>query len=324
MLSRRDFEKAEDLVYRSMPVTPCYHWPILSAELGADVWMKHENHTPTGAFKVRGGLVYAARHKERFPEIPGLISATRGNHGQSLAYASGVHGLKATILVPFGNSPEKNAAMRAFGANLIEEGQDFDLAVMAAKQKAESDGLHMVPAFHEDLVAGVGTYAYEMMQAHADFDTIYVPIGKGSGICGMITARDALGLKTKIVGVVSDRADGYAKSFESGKLTDADRSDTFADGMAVRCPDSDAFEIVAKGAERVIRVSDDLIAQAIRLIYRATHNLAEGAGAASLAGLMQEKDAMAGKKVGTVLTGQNVDADWMTQLLAGKTPVVAS
>lgn len=323
MLSRQDFEKAEELVYRSMPATPCYNWPLLSAELGTEVWMKHENHTPTGAFKVRGGLVYANRHKARFPEISGLVSATRGNHGQSLAFAARVEGLSASIVVPHGNSVEKNAAMRAFGADLIEAGDDFDISVKQAKAISERDGLHMVPSFHEDLVAGVGTYAYEMMQQHKDFDTIYVPIGKGSGICGMITARDALGLKTKIVGVVSDKADGYARSFESGKLTEAERSDTFADGMAVRCPDADAFALIQKGAERIIRVSDQTIANAVRLIYRATHNLAEGAGAASLAGLMTEQEAMAGKKIGVVLTGHNIDADWMAQILAGETPKVA-
>lgn len=323
MLSKRDFEKAEELVYRSMAPTPCYQWPLLAAELGAEVWMKHENHTPTGAFKVRGGLVYANRYKARFPDGAGLVSATRGNHGQSLAFASRVEGLEATILVPHGNSAEKNAAMRAFGATLIEEGDDFDLAVMAAKRIAKEQGLHMVPSFHEDLVAGVGTYAYEMMEAHRDFDSIYVPIGKGSGICGMIEARDALGLKTKIIGVVSDKADGYARSFECGHVEDADRSDTFADGMAVRCPDPDAFALIQKGAERIIRVDDETIAEAARLIFRATHNLAEGAGAASLAGLMSEKDRMAGKKVGVVLTGQNIDSDWMAMLLEGQIPKVA-
>lgn len=323
MLSRRDFEKAEDLVYRSMSATPCYRWPLLCEASGMEVWTKHENHTPTGAFKVRGGLVYAARHKERFPEQTGLISATRGNHGQSLAFASSVHGLDATIVVPHGNSLEKNAAMQAFGAHLIEAGDDFDLAVGRARQMADEEGLHMVPAFHEDLVAGVGTYAYEMMQAHRDFDSIYVPIGKGSGICGMITARDALGLKTKIIGVVSDRADGYARSFEAGTMCEADRSDTFADGMAVRCPDADALELVLKGAERVIRVGDDLIAEAMRMIYRSTHNIAEGAGAASLAGILSEKHKMRGKKVGMVLSGQNIDANMFASILSGNTPIIA-
>lgn len=322
MLSCRDFEHAEELVYRAMKPTPCYNWPLLAAELGADVWMKHENHTPTGAFKVRGGLVYANRYKARFPEATGLISATRGNHGQSLAYASRVEGMHATIVVPHGNSAEKNAAMKAFGATLIEEGDDFDLACGFARQQAEKEGLHMVPSFHEDLVAGVGTYAYEMMQQNPDLDAIYVPIGKGSGICGMIEARNALNVKTKIIGVVSDRADGYARSFENGCLTEADRSDTFADGMAVRCPDADALDIVMKGADRVVRVDDETIAAAIRLIYRATHNPAEGAGAASLAALMLEKDKMAGKKVGVVLSGQNIDSNWMADVLAGRTPTV--
>ena len=322
MLNCQDFEKAEELVYRSMAPTPCYNWPLLASELGADVWMKHENHTPTGAFKVRGGLVYANRYRARFPEGAGLISATRGNHGQSLAFAARVEGMGATIVVPHGNSPEKNAAVKALGATLIEEGDDFDLSCACARSTAEQEGLHMVPAFHEDLVAGVGTYAYEMMQQHRDFDTIYVPIGKGSGICGMIEARDALNLKTKIVGVTSDRADGYARSFEHGCWCEADRSDTFADGMAVRCPDPDALAIVLKGAERIVRVDDDRIAAAIRLIYRATHNIAEGAGAASLAALMAEKDKMAGKKVGVVLTGQNIDTGWVQQILSGDTPTV--
>ncbi|WP_245418021.1 threonine dehydratase [Cohaesibacter celericrescens] len=322
MLSCRDFEKAEELVYRSMSPTPCYNWPLLAAELGAYVWMKHENHTPTGAFKVRGGLVYANRHKARFPEGGGLISATRGNHGLSLAFAARVEGMRATIVVPHGNSPEKNEATKAFGATVVEEGDDFDLAVSHAKAVAAQDGLHMVPSFHEDLVAGVGTYAYEMLQQNRDLDTIYVPIGKGSGICGMIAARDALNLKTKIVGVTSDRADGYARSFEAGCLLEADRSDTFADGMAVRCPDPDALAVVCKGAERVVRVDDETIANAIRLIFRATHNMAEGAGAASLAALMSEKAKMAGKKVGVVLSGHNIDTAWVAQLMAGQTPTV--
>ncbi|WP_316859060.1 threonine dehydratase [uncultured Cohaesibacter sp.] len=322
MLSCQDFEKAEAIVYRSMSPTPCYNWPILADTLGVDIFMKHENHTPIGAFKVRGGLVYANRHKARFPEGTGLISATRGNHGQSLAFAARVEGLSATIVVPKGNSAEKNDAMRAFGATVIEAGEDFDTAVEIAKQMAERDGLHMVPSFDEDLVAGVGTYSYEMLKQHPDLDTVYVPIGKGSGICGMIAARNALNLKTKIVGVNAARVDGYVRSFEAGHLCEADRSDTFADGLAVRVPDADALEIILKNAERVVGVEEDMVADAIRLIFRATHNGAEGAGAASLAALMTEKDKMAGKKVGVVLSGHNIDSDWMAQVLDGKTPTV--
>ena len=322
MLSCLDFEKAEELIYKVLAPTPCYNWPILAEELGVDVWMKHENHTPTGAFKVRGGLVYANRYRKRFPGGAGLISATRGNHGQSLAFAARIEGLKATIIVPKGNSPEKNAAMRAFGASVIEAGEDFDEAVAKAKAMAAEEDLHMVPSYHEDLVAGVGTYSYEMLQQNPDLDTVYVPIGKGSGICGMIEARNALNLKTKIVGVVTARVDGYAKSFESGILTPADRSDTFADGLAVRVPDPDSLDIIMKNAERIVRVEEDTVADAIRLIYRATHNIAEGAGAAALAALMSEKDKMAGKKVGVVLSGQNIDTDWMTSILGGQTPTV--
>ena len=322
MLTCVDFEKAEELIYRVLAPTACYNWPLLADALGADVWMKHENHTPTGAFKVRGGLVYANRYKKRFPKGAGLISATRGNHGQSLAFAAGIEGLSVTIVVPKGNSPEKNAAMRAFGATVIEAGDDFDEAVNKAKAMAADEGLHMVPSYHEDLVAGVGTYSYEMLKQNPDLDTVYVPIGKGSGICGMIEARNALNLKTKIVGVVTARVDGYAKSFECGKLTAADRSDTFADGLAVRVPDPASLEIIMENAERVVRVEEDTVAEAIRLIYRATHNVAEGAGAAALAGLMTEKDKMAGKKVGVILSGQNIDTDWMAQVLSGQTPTV--
>nr|WP_321458397.1 threonine dehydratase [uncultured Cohaesibacter sp.] len=322
MLSRLDFEKAEELIYRVMAPTPCYNWPLLASEIGADVWMKHENHTPTGAFKVRGGLVYANRYKARFPGGAGLISATRGNHGQSLAFAARIEGLKATIVVPKGNSPEKNAAMRAFGATVIEAGEDFDESVAIAKKMAADEGLHMVASYHEDLVAGVGTYSYEMLLQNPDLDTVYVPIGKGSGICGMIEARNALNSKTKIVGVVTARVDGYARSFEAGKLTAADRSDTFADGLAVRVPDPDSLAIIMQNAERIVRVQEDTVAEAIRLIFRATHNVAEGAGAASLAALMSEKDKMADKKVGVVLSGQNIDTDWMAQVLSGQTPTV--
>ncbi|WP_319411370.1 threonine dehydratase [uncultured Cohaesibacter sp.] len=322
MLSRLDFEKAEELIYKVLAPTACYNWPILAAELGADVWMKHENHTPTGAFKVRGGLIYANRYKARFPKGAGLISATRGNHGQSLAFASRIEGLSATIVVPKGNSPEKNAAMRAFGATVIEAGEDFDEAVANAKAMAADRNLHMVPSYHEDLVAGVGTYSYEMLKQNPDLDTVYVPIGKGSGICGMIEARNALNLKTKIVGVVTARVDAYARSFEAGTLTEADRSDTFADGLAVRVPDPDSLDIILRNAERIVRVEEETVADAIRLIFRATHNVAEGAGAAALAALMSEKDKMAGKKVGVILSGQNIDSDWMDLVLSGQTPTV--
>lgn len=271
--------------------------------------MKHENHTPTGAFKVRGGLVCMERLKRENPDIPGVISATRGNHGQSLAYAGRRHGVPVTILVPQGNSVEKNAAMRAFGARLIEHGEDFEAARLEAMRLATIEGLTPIPSFARDLVLGVATYALELFRGSPPLDALYVPIGQGSGISGCIMARDLLGLPTEIIGVQAEGAPSYALSFAAGQVVMTDRADTRADGMATRVPDPDAFAIIRRGASRIVTVSDDEIAAAIRAFWQDTHNLAEGSGAAPLAALLKEGEAMRGKRVGLVLSGGNIDLD---------------
>jgi len=307
MLSLTDVEDAAAIVQTAMPPTAQYAWPLLAKRTGCEVWVKHENHTPTGAFKVRGGLVYMDRVKREQPGLKGVISATRGNHGQSIALAASKVGIPATIVVPHGNSVEKNAAMKAFGANLVEAGHDFDAAKDAAMRLAEERGLAMVPSFHRDLVRGVATYALELFRAAPALDTVYVPIGLGSGICGTIAVRDALGLPTKVVGVVSTEAAAYALSFAAGKVVATNSADTMADGMAVRGPDAEALGIILKGADRIVQVSDAEIGTAMRAYYEDTHQLTEGAGAAALAALQQERERMNGKRVGLVLSGGNID-----------------
>ncbi|WP_200949766.1 threonine dehydratase [Pseudolabrys sp. Root1462] len=315
-----DIEDAARLIYRQMQATPQYVWPLLGERTGSTVWVKHENHTPTGAFKVRGGITFMDWLKRTHPGTPGIVTATRGNHGQSQARAATAAGLKAKILVPFGNSVEKNAAMRAFGADLIEFGSDFDEARIEAMRLAEVEGLFCVPPFHRELLRGVATYALELFGAARDLDTVYVPIGCGSGICGVIAVRDALGLATEVVGVVSTEAAGAKLSFEAGKLIETNSANTIADGMAVRVPVQEAFDIYAEGASRIVAVSDDEIAAAMRILYSDTHNLAEGAGAAALAALIQEKHRMRGKKVGIILSGGNVDLPLYAKVLAGDAP----
>jgi threonine dehydratase len=309
MFDLNQLERALAVVHAAMPPTPAHAWPLLSQRLGADVIVKHENHTPTGAFKVRGGLVYVDRLKRERPETPGLISATRGNHGQSLAFAGNRHGLPVTIYVPRGNSVEKNQAMRAFGARLVEYGEDFQAAREEAYRRAAASGLEIVPAFHPDLVLGVATYALELLRKAPELDVIYVPIGQGSGISGCILVRDLLGLRTEIVGVQSTLAPSYALSFVAGTVVTTETSNTRADGMATRSPDSDALAIIRKGASRIVQVTDDEIASAIRTYWTDTHNLAEGAGAAPLAAALQEKQKHHGKRVGLILSGGNIDFD---------------
>jgi threonine dehydratase len=309
MFDLNQLERALAVVHAAMPPTPAHAWPLLSQRLGADVIVKHENHTPTGAFKVRGGLVYVDRLKRERPETPGLISATRGNHGQSLAFAGNRHGLPVTIYVPRGNSVEKNQAMRAFGARLVEYGEDFQAAREEAYRRAAASGLEIVPAFHPDLVLGVATYALELLRKAPELDVIYVPIGQGSGISGCIRVRDLLGLRTEIVGVQSTLAPSYALSFVAGTVVTTETSNTLADGMATRIPDPDALAIIRKGASRILQVTDDEIAAAIRAYWTDTHNLAEGAGAAPLAAALQEKAKIKGKRVGLILSGGNIDFD---------------
>jgi threonine dehydratase len=309
-------ERAHAVVGRAMPPTPAHAWPLLSERLGAQVRVKHENHTPIGAFKVRGGLVYVDRMKRERPHATGLISATRGNHGQSLAFAARRHGLPVTIVVPHGNSLEKNRAMRALGAELVEHGDDFQAAREEAYRRADVSGLEIVPAFHPDLVLGVATYALELLRAAPDLDVLYVPIGQGSGICGCILARDLLGLTTEIVGVQSTEAPSYALSFAAGTVVTTETSNTLADGMATRIPDPDALAIIRKGAARIVQVSDGEIGAAIRAYWTDTHNLAEGAGAAALAAALQDKPKLRGKRVGLILSGGNIDFDLFTRWIA--------
>ena len=309
MFSLAELERAQEIVYAAMPPTSAHAWPLLAQRLGASVIVKHENHTPIGAFKVRGGLVYLDRLKRERPNVPGIISATRGNHGQSLAFAAGRYGLPLTIYVPRGNSTEKNRAMKAFGAHLVECGEDFEEARQEAYRHAQREGLEIVPSFHRDLVLGVSTYALELLRAAPDIDVLYVPIGQGSGISGCILARDLLGLKTEIVGVQSTEAPSYALSFKAGRIVSTNSSNTRADGLATRVPDAEAFDIIREGASRIVEVSDDEIASAIRWLWTDTHNLAEGAGAAALAAALQEKTKLAGKRVGLILSGGNIDFD---------------
>jgi threonine dehydratase len=309
MFDLGQLEQAHAIVGAAMPPTPAYAWPLLSERLGATAIVKHENHTPIGAFKVRGGLVYVDRLKRERPHTAGLISATRGNHGQSLAFAASRYHVPVTIYVPSGNSIEKNRAMRAFGANLVEHGEDFQAAAEEASRHAKRDGLEFVPSFHPDLVVGVATYALELLRKAPDLDVLYVPIGQGSGICGCILARDLLGLSTEIVGVQSTEAPSYALSFAAGTVVKTNSSNTLADGMATRVPDVDALAIIRKGASRIVQVTDDEVAAAIRAYWTDTHNLAEGAGAAALAAALQDKTKIRGKRVGLILSGGNIDFD---------------
>ena len=321
MFTETELHDAHGVVRRFMPPTPAHEWPLLGEALDATVIVKHENHAPTGAFKVRGGITFIDWLKREHPEMEGVITATRGNHGQSQARAAVAAGLRAKILAPRGNSVEKNAAMRAFGAELIEHGADFDEAREEAMRLAASEPLYPVPPFHRELVRGVATYGLELFMAHPDLDVVYVPIGCGSGLCGTIAARDALGLDCEIVGVVAQNAAGAMLSLEAGRLVQTNAANTFADGMAVRIPVQEAFDIYSAGASHVGAVSEDEIADAVRLYFSATHNLAEGAGAAPLALALQEKERLRGRKVGLVLSGGNIDRPLYQAILEGGTPV---
>jgi threonine dehydratase len=305
----QELEAAAALVYKSMPATPQYRWPLLEARVGTTVWVKHENHAPTGAFKVRGGLVYMERLLREGKKPAGVVSATRGNHGQSVGYSARQYGVPAAVVVPHGNSTDKNAAMRALGVEVIEEGHDFQAAAEIADEITKKRGWHRFPSFHPLLVCGVGTYALELFRAVPDIDTIYVPVGMGSGVCGVIAARDALGLRTRVVAVVSAGAPAFALSYEQGgKPISHEVTTAIADGMACRTPDASALAIARRGAERVVLVSDDEVESAMRSLFSDTHNVAEGAGAAALAALMKERESMRGRTTAIVLTGGNVDS----------------
>jgi threonine dehydratase len=310
-------EDAARLVHAVFPPTPQYAWPLLAARTGAEVWVKHENHTPTGAFKVRGGLTYFDRLKRERPDVAGVVSATRGNHGQSLAFAGARAGVPVTIVVPHGNSVEKNAAMQSFGARLVEHGEDFDAARVEAMRMAEAEGLEFAPSFAPDLVRGVATYALELFRGAPKLDALYVPIGLGSGICGCIMARDLLGLRTEIIGVQSTEADAYARSFAAGRVVTVPSANTRADGMATRIPDPAALEMITRGASRIVTVTDAEVAAAIRAYWQDTHNLGEGAGAAPLAALLQEAARMQGQRVAVILCGGNIDLPLFREWVLG-------
>lgn len=310
-----EIEAAAGIIRARVPPTPQYAWPLLAARAGCEVWVKHENHTPIGAFKVRGGLYYLHRLRAEGRQVCGLVSATRGNHGQSLALAGRAYGVPVTIVVPHGNSREKNAAMRALGATLVEHGQDYDAARLHALALADARQLEMVPSFHRDLVCGVATYALEFLRAAPHLDTVYCAIGLGSGICGLVAVRDALGLSTEIVGVVAQGAPAYAFSFARGAVVSTETAHTLADGVACRVPDPAAFALIKQGVSRILTVSDDEIAAAMRAFHTDTHQLAEGAGAIALAGLLREKEKQQGRCVGVILSGGNVDQDLYREIL---------
>ncbi|MDQ1391809.1 MAG: threonine dehydratase, partial [Acidimicrobiaceae bacterium] len=285
-------------------------------------WVKHENHTPTGAFKVRGGLVYADRLRTHRPEVRGIVSATRGNHGQSLAFAGRASGLRVTIVVPHGNSQDKNAAMRGFGAEVIEHGHDFQAALEYSVDLATDCGFESVPPYHPDLVLGVATYALELFDGVGELDTVYVPVGMGSGISGLIRVRDLLGLHVDIVGVVAEEAPAIARSFAAGQVVATETAHTFADGVACRVPDPAAVQVIVAGAARIIAVSEEAVAAAMRTLFATTHNAAEPAGAVALAGLLAERDIVQHRRIGIIQTGGNVDTDMFATVLAGQTPTL--
>lgn len=314
--TRTELEGAAVVVHRVLDPTPQIAWPLLGARCGAEVWVKHENHLPTGAFKVRGGLVYL--DSLRGGAHPGgVVAATRGNHGQSIAFAASRTGLESTVVVPHGNSAAKNRAMEAYGATLVEHGVDFQEALEHARELGE-DGLHLVPSFHPLLVRGVGSYGLELFGARPDLDTVYVPIGLGSGICGVLAARDALGLRCEVVGVVAERAPAYALSVEAGRPVETPVPETFADGLAVRVPNPGALEIIAARAARIVTVTETEMRDAVRIYFEDTHQIAEGAGAAALAALLQERARNAGRRVAVVLSGGNLDAGLYAEILGDR------
>lgn len=313
-----EIEAAAAAVYRHCPPTPQYRWPQLAARLGTDVVVKHENHTPVGAFKLRGGLVYLDALKRREPRCPGVITATRGNHGQSIALAARLAGLPATIYVPHGNSGEKNAAMCALGAELVEFGADFQAAREEAARRAATTGAHFVPSFHADLVRGVATYWLELFRAEPQLDIVFVPIGQGSGISACVAVRNGLGLATRIVGVVSAHAPCYALSFAAGRVIEAAVCTQLADGLACRVPDEAALAVMRAHVDDIVPVTDAEVAAAMRLYFATTHNVAEGAGAAALAAALQQRAAITGRRIGLVLSGGNVDTGVFARVLAGE------
>jgi threonine dehydratase len=314
--THKELLSASEIVRKTMPATPTYTWPLLSERVGAEVWVKHENHSPVGAFKLRGAMVYFDWLTREHPEVRGAIAATRGNHGQGVARAAAHHGLTATIVVPHGNSREKNRAMRAQGATLLEHGDDFQSSLEYAELLAQERGLQLIPSFHPLLVHGTGTYALEMFAAAPPLDAVYVPIGLGSSISGMLAARGALGLATKVIGVVAAASPSYALSFRSGKVVTHPAETRFADGLACRVPNAEALEVMLSGVDHIVEVTEPEIAAAMRAIYEDTHNVSEGAAAAAFAGLVKERGQWEGARVAFVLTGGNVDREIFLEALA--------
>ncbi len=321
--SLAELDAAAAVVYRGMLPTPHHSWPLLDEALGTQAWVKHENHTAIGAFKLRGNLLYLQRLRQRAPEVRGVLAVSRGNHGQGVAYAARSHGLQATVVVPYGNSVEKNAAIRALGATLIEHGSEFHESQRHGAMLEQRDQLHRIPSLHPDLVAGVASYWLELLRARPELDTLLVPIGQGSGICAAIAARRALGHKARIVGVVSQHAPAYLLSFRARRALDAPVTTLLADGVACRAPHPDSLALVLEFVDDVVSVTDHEIAAAMRLLFRSTHNVAEGAGAAALAAAMQLRDSalIKGRQIGLPLTGGNVDTAMFARVLQGDTYV---
>ncbi|MCO5122675.1 MAG: threonine dehydratase [Rhizobacter sp.] len=319
LLTPEEIATARAIVAEVQAPTPTLRWPLLDARLGARAWVKHENHTRVGAFKLRGGAVYLHELLRREPGVAGVISATRGNHGQSIALAAAAHGVACTIVVPRGNSVEKNAAMRALGATLVEHGEDFQQSREHAATLATERGLHMVPSFHRDLIRGVASYWMEFFEAVASDPpaVVFVPIGQGSGISACACARAASKASARIVGVVSAHATAYLDSVRAGRAVEAPVTTRLADGMACRVPDADALALILREVDDVIAVTDDEVAQAMRALFADTHNVAEGAGAAALAGTLQQRERWAGQSIGLALSGGNVDSDVFARVLAG-------
>jgi threonine dehydratase len=312
-----EIRRATDLVRTVMPPTPTYTWPLLNARTGAELWIKHENHSPVGAFKLRGAMVYMDWLAREQPHLTGVVAATRGNHGQGVALAAKRRGWTATIVIPHGNSREKNRAMQALGGELIEHGDDFQAANEYATELAAERGLHKVASFARPLVVGTATYALELFQSAPELDTIFVPVGLGSSICGVTAVRNALGLKTKIVGVVASASPSYALSFAAGKVIPHEAGTKIADGLACRLPVEEALEVILKNVDRFVEVSEDEIRAAMRAVYEDTHNIAEGAAAASIAAVLKDRERIAGKRVAAVLTGGNVDREVFLDALNG-------
>ncbi len=312
---KNEIEAAGRIVYEAVQPTPQLSWPLLNERLGAELWLKHENHTPVGAFKIRGALVHLRRLRESGAGVSRVVTATRGNHGQAVGFAARREGIHAIVYVPYGNSPSKNRAMRAFGVSLVEHGGDFEEARQEALRRAGEEGWRFVPSFHEDLVAGVATYSMELLSGGPPLDVVYVPIGLGSGICGMAAAREALRLKTEIVGVVSEKAPAYHESFLQRKLVQKPALTQLADGLACSTPDPAALEIIWRHVSRVVTVSEEEIAEAMRILFEDMHNIAEGAGAAAIAAAVRERTELHGKRAAAVITGGNVDRDVFARIL---------